>query len=361
MKTWFAIVLAATAVNGALASARVLVEAHRGASFAAPENTLASITAAVGSADLTEFDVRETADGKLVLMHDSTVDRTTNGTGLLASLTLSQVQSLDAGSWFSPAFAGEQAPTMIDAISHALERGITPLIERKAGGASTYHNEFVGAGLAPNDFRLISFDWGFLSGLHALDANYSLGALGSGALDQAVINTAVASGADFLDWSHSGITQATVDLVHANGLELHTWTVNDAGRMQQLIDYGVDGITTDSPEVLQQLAYQANRSVDLNLDGVVNDEDWRLFNATRGTEFNGMSLMDAYALGDLDGDLDNDIADFVIFKELYLAETTSTSFGAQQIAPEPNSLTACLCGLLLLSTTGVRSIGRQWG
>ena len=94
-----------------------LVEAHRGYSAIAPENTLASIRAGAGIADLTEWDVRVTADGALVVMQDSTVDRTTNGTGAVSALTLAQFQSLDAGSWFSPAYAGEPPPTMAEAIT----------------------------------------------------------------------------------------------------------------------------------------------------------------------------------------------------------------------------------------------------
>ena len=344
------IVAAALAVGAdAMASMnRLLVEAHRGNSSVAPENTLASINAAVGSADLTEFDVRETADGELVLMHDSTVNRTTDGTGALSSLTSSQIAALDAGSWFSASFAGEPVPTMSNAISFALSKGITPLVERKAGGAQTYHNEFVGTGVHPADFRVISFDWSFLDGMNKLNSAYNLGALGSGALDQGVINSALAQGIDFLDWAHSGVTQATVDLVHANGMELHVWTVNDASRMQQLIDFGVDGVTTDRPETLQQLVYQSSLTADLNMDTVVDEADWLQFNSGRGVDLSGLSLIEAYSMGDFDGDLDNDMRDFAIFKELYLAESASTVLASWQTVPEPTSLTTSLCGLVLL-------------
>jgi glycerophosphoryl diester phosphodiesterase len=230
-----------------------LVEAHRGDSIHAPENTVASIQSAAGTADLTEMDVRVTADGALVLMHDSTVDRTTNGTGSVASLTLAQLQSLDAGSWFSPAFAGEPVPTMAAAIAASKAAYIQPLIERKTGTANAYHTEFMAQSLAPDEFRVIAFDWGFLDDLDALNPAYNLGALDSGPINQSVIDTVAAHGGDFLDWGHASINQAAVDLVHANGMELHAWTVNDATRMQQLIDYGIDGITTDNPALLRDL------------------------------------------------------------------------------------------------------------
>lgn len=232
----------------------VLVEAHRGNSIAAPENTVASIqAAAAASADLTEFDGRVSSDGKLVVMHDATVDRTTNGTGPVSSLTLAQIKLFDAGSWFSPAFTGERVPTMVEAINACIANGLEPLIEQKAGDASVYHAEFVSFGLNPSAFRIISFNQPFLTAMNSLKPAYRLGILGSGTITQAVIDNHKAAGIDFLYWNQSGVNQPAVDLVHANGMELHAYTVNDAPRMQQLIDYGVDGIITDNPALLRSL------------------------------------------------------------------------------------------------------------
>lgn len=232
---------------------QVLVEAHRGYSQIAPENTVAAIDAAADSADLVEFDVRITSDGELVLMHDGTVNRTTDGSGSVSSLTLAQIQLLDAGSWFSAAFAGEPVPTMAEAINACLAAGIVPLIERKAGAASDYHAEFVSLGLDPSEFRVISFSSGFLADLDTLNPDYRLGLLGGGTITQSVIDNLKSMGIDFLDWGYGAVDQAAVDLVHANGMELHVYTVNDSARMQELIDYGVDGITTDNPVLLRSL------------------------------------------------------------------------------------------------------------
>ena len=348
-RVWTLVAAIALTAGASAAVGGVLIEAHRGYSQIAPENTIASIDAAVGSADLTEFDVRVTADGELVLMHDSSVDRTTNGSGAVSSMTLSQLKTLDAGSWFSPAFAGEQVPTMSEAISFAQSVGIEPLIERKAGNALTYHDELVGMGIATTDFRIISFDWSFLHSMDALNTNYNLGALGSGTLDQSVINSVMAQGADFLDWAHSGIDQTVVDLVHANGMELHVWTVNDSSRMQQLIDYGVDGITTDSPETLQQLVIQSTLTADLNMDNEINAADWLQYNAGRGVDFTGMSLAEARSMGDLDGDLDNDVRDFTIFKGLYSAGSALAVSDTLEVVPEPASAMLFFSGLVILA------------
>jgi len=100
---------------------------HRGHSIAAPENTLSALRAnhAMGGTTA-EIDTVLTADGQIVVIHDLSVDRTSNGTGAVRDLTLAQVQALDAGGWFDPAFAGEKIPTLAEAIAlaHVLDIGL---------------------------------------------------------------------------------------------------------------------------------------------------------------------------------------------------------------------------------------------
>ncbi|WP_145062577.1 glycerophosphodiester phosphodiesterase [Adhaeretor mobilis] len=333
------------------AGGRTLVLAHRGDSTSAPENTLAAIESSAAKADLAEFDVRVSADGKLVLMHDSTVDRTTNGTGLVAGKTLAELQALDAGSWFSPAYAGEPVPTLAEAISESVTSEVEPVVERKAGSAVNYHNEFVQIGIGTTEFRVISFSWSFLNDLNALDPTYNLGALGAGTIDQTVIDTVKSQGADFLDWSHNLISQATVDLVHANDLELVVYTVDDVSRMRQLIDYGVDGITTNRPEILYEIVTYTSEWADLNEDGTLDVSDWLVYNAGRGADFTGLSYSQAHALGDLDFDFDNDLTDFIQFKFLYEQANGIGAFQSLLAIPEPSSVSLTLLGLLTLGMT----------
>jgi len=243
-------------------NADTAVTAHRGASIDAPENTIASILAAAGIADYTEMDARLTSDGELVLMHDSTIDRTTDGSGAVSSKSLAELQALDAGSWFSPSYAGEQVPTLTEAMNAALSVGVAPLVERKAGSASDYHNEFTSEGFSTNDFAVISFDWNFLNALDTLNSSYQLWALGCCSLTQSDVDNAIADVADFISWRSSDIDQTKVDLVQSNGLGIQVWTVNNAGRMQQLLDYGVDYITTDNPSLLSSLI--ADRELSLS-------------------------------------------------------------------------------------------------
>jgi glycerophosphoryl diester phosphodiesterase len=106
--------------------------AHRGYSAVAPENTMPAFAAAVfGGATFVEFDVRTTADGVPVVIHDRTVDRTTDGSGRVWELTLDAIRELDAGSWFSPAYAGVRVPTLAETLDLLAAPGPELLLEIK--------------------------------------------------------------------------------------------------------------------------------------------------------------------------------------------------------------------------------------
>ena len=106
--------------------------AHRGYSAVAPENTLPALAAAVrGGASYVEFDVRTTADGVPVVFHDRTVDRTTDGSGHVWELTCDEVRTLDAGSWFSPAYSGVRVPLLAEALDLVPTPGPQLLLEVK--------------------------------------------------------------------------------------------------------------------------------------------------------------------------------------------------------------------------------------
>jgi glycerophosphoryl diester phosphodiesterase len=115
--------LCATApcANAAEPQARPRIVAHRGLLKHAPENTLANFRACLELQIGFEFDVERTKDGHLVCIHDTTVDRTTNGKGRVADLSLAEVRQLDAGSWFDPRFAGERVPTIDEVLALVAE------------------------------------------------------------------------------------------------------------------------------------------------------------------------------------------------------------------------------------------------
>ncbi|MBN1816686.1 MAG: hypothetical protein JW828_04955 [Sedimentisphaerales bacterium] len=240
--------------QGCIRPAGLKIAAHRGYSQAAPENTLAACNAARGFADLVEFDVRPALDGWLVLMHDGTVDRTTAGAGPVENLTLAEVRALEAGSWFSEEYAGEPVPLMSEAILAVLP-DMVPLIERKTGTVEQYM-EVLRALRCVNDVVLIAFDWDFLAQVEAIDSTVITGALGSNALTSDTINNIYARGIDFINWEHSTITADELNRVRATGMELWVWTVNSAARIEELLDMGIDGITTDDPALARQLLGQ---------------------------------------------------------------------------------------------------------
>ncbi len=112
----------------------IRIAGHRGHSAGAPENTLAAFRRArelAGEGVTCETDLGLTSDGHFVLIHDETVDRTTNGHGLVRAMTLEEISKLDAGSWFGPEFAGERVPTLREALELARELGIIYQLELK--------------------------------------------------------------------------------------------------------------------------------------------------------------------------------------------------------------------------------------
>jgi len=114
-----------------------IIIAHRGFSVAAPENTIAAIKDAIATgAQGCEFDVRQCKDGTLIVIHDDTVDRTTNGLGEIAELTYDQVKLLDAGSWKDERFVGEMVPTLVEALELFKGSSCKAIIEIKTDGIS---------------------------------------------------------------------------------------------------------------------------------------------------------------------------------------------------------------------------------
>ncbi|MBN1590867.1 MAG: hypothetical protein JW888_15245 [Pirellulales bacterium] len=228
------------------AQAIVVSIGHRGASAIAPENTIASVTAAYGDAWGVECDPRITSDGQIILMHDTTVDRTTDGAyeGAVSGLTFSEIRSLDAGSWFSSAFAGEQVPTLAEELAATSAGGLVACLDIKAGSPAQYLPV-----IQPyqSQIEIHCFTWSFLETLNALDDGFTLVALGSGDLASQV--SSLPTCVDKVSWAYGGITTAGVNAAHAAGKQVYAWTVNSASTMLSLEQMGVDGIVTDIPEL----------------------------------------------------------------------------------------------------------------
>ena len=240
-----------------LARRDVLVIAHRGASAGAPENTLPAFQAALDAgADLVEFDTRVSRDGVPVVLHDETLDRTTDavmrwgGAPMrVAAYAAEALRNLDAGAWFDPRFAGTGLPTLVEALD-VICRGAVALIERKSGDALTLVALLEDLGLVE---RVVvqAFDGAFLGACRKRCPQLALGALGEGPMTASALAPFEAAEVAVVGWEHERIDAHAVQAVHARGLRLWAWTVNEEPRAVALVALGVDGLITDRPAAIR--------------------------------------------------------------------------------------------------------------
>ncbi len=228
------------------------VIAHRGGSALAPENTISAFSNAIDlNADYYECDVQMSIDDSLIIMHDATVDRTTDGTGSIAAMTYAELRALDAGSWFSSAFTGEKVPTLYEVLNLAKSSGTDTkvIIEIKSSEA-----ELVPAVVAlvqkmhmEGDVIIASFNLTQITASKTADPTIRVMLFGT------ITNTMIDQvKAIYGEWVGSGgtITQDLIDYAHGQNVSFNAWTINSAVQMQPLIDMGIDAITTDYPDVL---------------------------------------------------------------------------------------------------------------
>jgi glycerophosphoryl diester phosphodiesterase len=227
--------------------------AHRGASGHAPENTLAALKlAAEQGAEMAEIDVQLTRDGQVVVIHDESLDRTTDGTGPVAAHTLQQVRQRDAGSWFAARWQGEKVPSLA-LLLVMLGRKLRWNIELKAG-ASPDLEEAVLARLAATGCTeralVTSFDHGRIDRLAAGAAPVDLGYIvGPVMWRDELLDASV----PVLSVERSLATADRVARAHRAGKQIHVWTVNEPDEMVRLLELQVDAIITNYPDRLQAI------------------------------------------------------------------------------------------------------------
>lgn len=253
----FALAFPLMASYAAAGSGKLLTVAHRGASGYAPENTMAAFDKAVEmKADFYELDVQMSRDGELVLIHDTTVDRTTDGSGAVKDLTFAELRALDAGGWFAPEYAGERIPTLGEVLDRYRGK-IGVLIEIKApwlypGIEQKVADELIKRNMhLPNNGKVIiqSFDFGSVQRFHEILPDVPVGVLTYQPQDLTDAKLAeFAAYADYVNPSLNLVTEQLVDRIHALGMETHVWTVRDMAWVDPLIQAGVDGIITDYPD-----------------------------------------------------------------------------------------------------------------
>ncbi|GAA2811027.1 glycerophosphodiester phosphodiesterase [Nonomuraea dietziae] len=248
----------------AASSVTVVNVAHRGASGYAPENTIAAFELAdEQDADMVELDVQQTRDHHLVLMHDTTLARTTDVEKLfphrapwrVGDFTLAEIRRLDAGAWSSPEYRGEAVPTLGEALQAMNESGLGLLLEIKAprlypGIESRVADELRRNVSWPSRLVVQSFDWGSMRRFHRLMPQVQTGLLGTPSTGQLA---GLAGFAAQINPPHHELTADYVRRVHDHGMKVFTWTVDDADIMRRLISYQVDGIITNRPDVLDEV------------------------------------------------------------------------------------------------------------
>jgi glycerophosphoryl diester phosphodiesterase len=221
-------------------SSRVLNIAHRGASKAFPENTIAAFRAACAAgADMCELDVQPSRDGVIVVIHDDTVDRTTDGHGAVSSLTLEELKRLDAG-------GGERIPTLDEVFAATAGRcGLN--VELKAAGIERKVAAIMRKWNAAETSMVSSFDWGTLEAMRAIAPEIRAGVLAEKKpqrmLEAAARMAAYAVNPRF-DLADSELCVAA----HKQGCKVLVWTVDSLEVMRKLIAAGVDGIMSNYPD-----------------------------------------------------------------------------------------------------------------
>lgn len=235
---------------------RPRVIAHRGNSSVAPQNTLAAFEAAWRSgADAIEVDVHRTRDGRVVVIHDDSVDATTDGTGRVADLDVDRLRALDAGSWFSPAYAGQRVPTFEEVLGFLVARpGVDLLLEVKG----PWSVEDVGRLTGPlfesglGDRVVVQSFWP--ETVAAL--GFAAPALRRGLLIMAVTDDLLERCRDLGVSAcnpHGWLLLQHPDLVlrlHDAGLEVMVWTLDEPDQWAVATAAGVDAIITDRPDRL---------------------------------------------------------------------------------------------------------------
>lgn len=247
------------------------VHAHRGGAGLAPENTLAAFRKALElGVDALELDLHVTREGVVVVIHDETLDRTTDGRGDVGDLSLEAVKRLDAGGKFGPAFRGERVPTLrevIDLVKASGNGRVRLDLELK------YHQDRPGK---PADFEarvleilrgtgfaeqvnFISFHHPSLAKVKVLEPNIRTGLLAGGRTPPPDPVALVRQfRADYYSPSFRHVTSEAVAALHQAGVPIVPWTVNETTEMRRLMALGIgalagDGIATDFPDRLLSL------------------------------------------------------------------------------------------------------------
>jgi glycerophosphoryl diester phosphodiesterase len=219
----------------------MVIMGHRGAAALEPENTLLSISRAIEiGVDAVEIDVRLSKDGELMVIHDSSVDRTTDGTGLVAEHSLKEIKALDAGK-------GETVPTLQEVIE-LVGKKATLVIELKEEGTERKVVELIKKNCFEKNVHVISFWHRLVKCVKEMDKGIRTGVLIVGCpVDPSV---ATRARADALIMRYTFLNREFVNIAHQEDLKVFIWNIDDENLLMPFVEMGVDGIASNDPRVL---------------------------------------------------------------------------------------------------------------
>lgn len=225
--------------------------AHRGASAYAPENTFSAFDKALDmGTNHIELDVHFSNDGHIVVIHDETLDRTTSGTGPVASHTLIQLRSLDAGSWFAPQFTGERIPTLNEVLERYQNRAHLHIeIKARIEGLARDTVDLIRAFSMAERVTITSFQKERLEETRSYAPDIPAGWLVR-EWNNSIIPQAHKLGLAVLCPSADIVTPELVNGLHRQGFVIRAWGVGNEDLMRQVIDAGADGMTINFPDRL---------------------------------------------------------------------------------------------------------------
>lgn len=229
------------------------ITAHRGSSVVYPENTMPAFEAALDElTDKIELDVRQTADGGFVVMHDENLKRTTGVDAKVGHMTMEEVCALDAGSYMSEEFAGVNVPSLEEVLEFASGR-VSLNIELKTASTDKDYAQGIYELLEEYDFVnkcvVTSTDYNVLKQLKMIDEDITTGYI----LSMAVGNYYNMKYVDFFSVNYKFVTSTMIYVLHDRGKEIHIWTLNDKGNIEKFAGMGADNIITDDPLMAREV------------------------------------------------------------------------------------------------------------
>lgn len=235
--------------------------AHRGFSAAAPENTLASIRAAIEiGAHGCEMDVYASADGILFLNHDGNLKRYTGRDVKVSTLTLAELQREDVGSYFKPEFRGEPIPTLDQAIALLAASDCVPVIELKQNGLEQRVLDVLDRYNMRKRCIIIAFSAAACREMRRLDRDIFVCWLVGRNRDETedaylsrILTTLDDCNINAVDMQFGGMSANVVQTLHDRGIRVFCWTVDKESDMRRMLDLGADSVTTNRPDVLKSV------------------------------------------------------------------------------------------------------------